>query len=189
MKSIKPEKIILFGNPVLRQGSLPVVRFGKRLHDLLDTMHATLAADDDGAALAAPQISVLNRVVVISVEEDFLELVNPEILEARGEIVGPEGCLSLPGYTGNVRRAEEVTVKFFNRFGKEIIATRSGFMARGIQHEIDHLDGILFIDRMEVDFVYGRDGKSRRAVRELRELTRLNSPEISKQSDKVEQKL
>ncbi len=168
---MKPDKIVLFGNPVLRQVSLPVAGFGKRLHDLLDRMRATLAADEEGAALAAPQISVLKRVVVLSLEEEYLELINPRITEARGEIIGPEGCLSLPGYHGQVKRAEEVSVKYFNRFGEEQTVNEGGFVARGIQHEIDHLDGILYIDRMAEDFVYKKTGKSKLSIKELLELT------------------
>jgi len=169
---MKSERIILFGNPVLRQVSSPVVSFHKRLHDLLDSMRATLSSGEGGAGLAAPQISVLTRVVVLCNDDDYLELVNPEIIGTRGETVGPEGCLSLPGYFGTVRRAEEVTVKFFNRLGEEDVVTRTGLMGRGIQHEIDHLDGVLFIDRMEEEFVFKNKGKSKQSVKELLDLTR-----------------
>jgi peptide deformylase len=146
---MKKAAVVQFGDPVLRQIASPVTVFHKKLHALVDTMGFTLASRGDGAALAAPQIGVSKRVVVIDYQDEFLELINPQILEMTGAITDDEGCLSMEGFSGQVTRAENVTVKFQDRYGREEILTRSGPMARCLQHEIDHLDGILYIDRME----------------------------------------
>lgn len=142
-------KIVLFGDPVLREEAKPVTVYHSKLHALIDSMADALDKRDDGAALAANQVGVLKRIIVIDYEDEYLELINPEILESSGEVTEHEGCLSYPGYFGMVPRAENVKVKYCDRDGKEIIIERSGKMARCLQHEIDHLNGILFIDRMK----------------------------------------
>lgn len=101
-----------------------------------------------GLGLAAPQVGVLLRVVVIDVDDKITILCNPEITEMEGEYEPEEGCLSIPGYVANVKRALKVTVKARNRRGKEIKIKADGLLAHVIQHEVDHLDGILFIDRL-----------------------------------------
>lgn len=141
-------KIILFGDPVLREEAKPVTVYHSKLHALIDSMTVALDKRDDGAALAANQVGVLKRISVIDYEDEYIEMINPEIIESSGEITEREGCLSYPGYFGMVPRAETVKVKYCDREGKEITIERSGKMARCIQHEIDHLNGILFIDRM-----------------------------------------
>ena len=166
---MKKEKILEFGDPVLREKSKPVTVFHKKLHMLIDNMKFTLLNQDDGAALAANQVGILKRITVINYMDEYIEMINPEILSSSGEITDSEGCLSLPGYFGNVKRAENVKVKYQDRFGKETIIERSGPMARCIQHEIDHLDGILFIDRMKDVAV--SDGKRKVAVKDLLKLT------------------
>jgi len=166
---MKKERIIFFGNPVLRDKAKPVTAFHKKLHALVDVMKFTLLNEDGAAAIAANQVSVLKRITVINYMDEYLELINPEIISSSGENVDSEGCLSLPGYSGNVRRAETVTVKFQDRNGKERTIERSGRMARCLQHEIDHLDGILFIDRMEEPFV--TNGENRLAVEDLLKAT------------------
>lgn len=147
----KNYKIISFGEEVLREKAKPVTVYHKKLHALIDELASTLAARSDGAALAAPQAGILKRITVINYQGEYLELVNPEIIERKGEQTDYEGCLSYSGFFGKVTRAETITVKYNDRFGEEHIIERSGKMARCIQHELDHLDGILFIDRMTDD--------------------------------------
>jgi peptide deformylase len=112
--------------------------------DMLETMYAA-----PGVGLAAPQVGVQKRVIVVDVGENPITLVNPEITAAEGEQVGLEGCLSLPDLVGEVPRAEWVVVKGLNRRGKPVTVEGEGLLARALQHEVDHLDGILFIARIE----------------------------------------
>ncbi|MNJ42660.1 Peptide deformylase 1 [compost metagenome] len=118
----------------------------KLLTDMADTMY-----DAEGVGLAAPQIGILKRMIVIDVGDDhgLIELINPEIVASEGEQFGPEGCLSIPGYRGDVRRAMEVTVKGLDRNGKEVTYTGTELLARAFQHEIDHLNGVLYTDIAE----------------------------------------
>jgi peptide deformylase len=153
-------KIVLFGDPVLREEAKPVTVYHSKLHALIDSMADALDKRDDGAALAANQVGVLKRISVIDYEGEYIEMINPVLLESSGEDIAEEGCLSYPGYFGMVPRAENVKVKYCDREGKEIIIERSGKMARCLQHEIDHLNGILFIDRMkEKTLIYAEDEK------------------------------
>ena len=140
--------IVKVGDPVLRQKCRPVEKFDARLHalidDMIDTMHAA-----DGVGLAAPQVGILRRVVVIEcVEGEILELVNPKIIAYAGEQQEQEGCLSIPGRWGITKRPKHVTVRAFNRHGEEFEVSGSDLLARALCHEIDHLDGKLFIDCM-----------------------------------------
>ncbi|WP_059052308.1 peptide deformylase [Paenibacillus senegalimassiliensis] len=118
----------------------------KLLTDMADTMY-----DAEGVGLAAPQIGILKRVIVVDVgdEHGLIELINPEIVSVEGEQFGSEGCLSIPGYRGEVRRALTVTVKGLDRNGKEVTYTGSDLLARAFQHEIDHLNGVLYTDIAE----------------------------------------
>ncbi len=154
-------KIILFGDPALRQTAKPVTVFHKKLGTLIDSMVETLYSRDDGAALAANQVGILKRIVVIDYEDEYFELVNPEIVEASGEQTDNEGCLSYPGYFGQVKRYDFVKVKYQDRTGKINIIERSGNLAKCLQHEIDHLDGILFIDRVVEDFLTHSESKNK----------------------------
>ncbi len=137
--------IIKDTDPLLRKISKPIAEITPRIHKLLDDMAETMY-DANGVGLAAPQISILKRVIVIDVGDGLIELINPEIIEKDGEQVGPEGCLSVPGIIGKVKRADQVKIKTLNREGKEIEIEGEGLLARAIQHEIDHLNGILFTD-------------------------------------------
>ena len=140
--------VVQAGDDVLRKKCFAVARFDEKLATLLDDMKDTVRKEE-GAGLAAPQVGVLRRAVVIDVEEGLFELVNPVIVQAKGEQIGYEGCLSVRGRRGVVRRPMEVTVEFFDRFGKPQKLTARGFFARAVCHEIDHLDGVLYIDKAE----------------------------------------
>jgi peptide deformylase len=153
--------IVSFGDPVLRQVAKPVTVFHRKVYGLIDSMAETLAKQDDGAALAAPQIGVSKRITVIDYENEYLELINPELLAFDGEQIGYEGCLSFPGYFGLVPRYQTITVKYTTRTGREKIIDREGRMARCIQHEMDHLNGLLFIDRVQEDHLLHHETEER----------------------------
>lgn len=140
-------KIVEQGDPCLNKVCRPVTEFNGRLHELLDDLLETLA-DANGAGLAAPQVGVLRRVCVVMDEdsEEYLELVNPEIVAQQGEQDGLEGCLSVPGLWGFVKRPEWVKVKAQDRFGKEYEAEGTGLTARCFCHELAHLDGHLYTE-------------------------------------------
>lgn len=139
-------KIVELGDPVLRKKSRPVRVVNKSIRKLLDDMAETMYAAQ-GVGLAAPQVGISKRVVVVDVGEGLWELINPEIIYQEGEEVGVEGCLSIPGVAGEVKRAYRVRVKGLNRHGGVQVISAEGLGARALQHEIDHLDGILFIDK------------------------------------------
>jgi peptide deformylase len=142
-------KIITFDNPILRQKAKKVHRFDPSLHKLVDDMFETMH-DANGVGLAAPQIGLSIRVFVAEYEDRKVTVFNPEIIKAEGEAVGTEGCLSIPGYAGdNIRRATKVLVKGQDVHGKSIRVNAEGWFARILQHEIDHLNGILFTDRLD----------------------------------------
>ncbi len=144
--AIRP--ILTFDSPVLREKSKKVSRVDASIVRLLDDLAETMLAAP-GAGLAANQVGVALRVCVVKGDENQIhQLVNPEIIKGEGVQVGYEGCLSYPGWVGKVARYETVKVKALNRKGKEVRITASGFTARAFQHEIDHLDGILFTDRL-----------------------------------------
>jgi peptide deformylase len=148
--------IVLASDPILRKKSKKVKNFGKALQELIDDMVETMHATN-GIGLAAPQVGVLERVIIVQLPEDeedsqsgkLFVLCNPQIIRADGEEEGEEGCLCLPGYVGDVKRATLVTVKAQDRRGKKVRIKARGLLARVFQHEVDHLDGILFIDRVE----------------------------------------
>ncbi len=173
---MKKAKIILFGNPILGQRAEDVRAFHKKLHGHIDTIAATLKETEQGAALAANQIALLKRITVIDYMDEYFEMINPEILSSSGTQTGYEGCLSFPGWSGRVTRAETVQVRFADRRGKERVIERSGPMARCLQHEIDHLNGVLFIDRMEDGFLFGDEKDTSLAVDDLRKMMAV-SPE------------
>ena len=133
-------------DPILRKKARVVERLDARVLLLLDDMMETLH-HEEGVGLAAPQIGVLRRVVVIDTGEEVFEMINPEILETEGEENGNEGCLSLPGRVGVVPRPIRVRARYVNREGKTMEVEGEGILARAICHETDHLNGILFIDR------------------------------------------
>lgn len=135
-------------DPVLRKISKSVDQIDDKIITLLDDMIETMY-DADGVGLAAPQVGILKRVIVFDIGEGVIELINPEIVAEDGVQCDNEGCLSLPGITEEVTRPRAVTVKGLDRFGNEIILEGEELLARALCHEIDHLNGILFIDRAE----------------------------------------
>jgi peptide deformylase len=140
--------IITLGDPRLRLKGKPVDSFGKPLHELLDDLAQTMR-DAPGVGLAAPQIGEALSVCVLEVEGQLHELVNPRIVRATGEDRDLEGCLSIPGFVAYVTRRERVAVEAQNRFGRRIRVSGMELLARALQHEIDHLNGKLYIDYLE----------------------------------------
>ena len=138
--------VVQVGDDVLRQKCFPVETFDGELWALLDDMKDTVKKEQ-GAGLAGPQIGVLRRVVVIDVEEGYFEMINPVIVMQKGEQSDWEGCLSVRGKSGIVSRPMKVTVTYQDRFGEKHVLKAKGFFARAICHELDHLDGILYIDK------------------------------------------
>jgi len=143
-------KILTLGDENLRKVCKPMQKFDLRLwlllRDMADTMYKA-----DGVGLAAPQVGILRRVVVIDVQDEhgLIELVNPEIIAAEGEQAGSEGCLSVPGRRGYVVRPQKVTVRAQDRKGKFFEITGEDLLARAFCHEIDHLDGVMYVDKMD----------------------------------------
>ena len=140
--------VVQIGDETLRTKCFPVETFDEKLHELLDDMKETVYKEE-GAGLAAPQVGVLRRVVVVVVEEGYFELVNPVIISQKGEQRDWEGCLSVRGKRGIVSRPMKVKVAFQDRNGERYLLQAKGFFARAICHELDHLDGILYIDKAE----------------------------------------
>ena len=138
--------IVQVGDDVLRQRCAEVEVFDEKLWTLLDDMKDTVKKEQ-GAGLAAPQVGVLKRVVVVDVEEGYFEFINPVILQQKGEQNGWEGCLSVRGKSGIVSRPNKVKLAFQDRNGEKFLLQAKGFFARAICHELDHLDGILYIDK------------------------------------------
>jgi peptide deformylase len=149
--------ILLEGDPKLRQKSIRIRHVDDSLRKLAADMHETMD-DAPGVGLAGPQVGHMRRIIVVHVPAEYQgegeqeirsTLINPEIVKSHGRDVAPEGCLSIPGWVGDVPRAELITVKAVNLDNREIRIKARGYYARVIQHEIDHLDGILFVDRVE----------------------------------------
>ena len=164
-------KILTDNDPTLRTVCRPIPRITPRIETLLDDMIETMR-DANGVGLAAPQVGVLLRVVVIETEPgEVYELINPEIIEASGEQEGSEGCLSLPGRSGHVKRPNYVKAKALNRKGEEYILEGTELLARAICHELDHLDGRLYID--VADYMYApEDEEEERVSPRLRKYAR-----------------
>ena len=141
-------KILTDKDPALHKVCKPVENFDRKLHKLLDDMRETLI-DSNGVGLAAPQVGILRRVVLVDVGEEILELINPELLETDGEQVGPEGCLSVPGKYGLVKRPYYAKVRAQDRDGQWYEAEGEELIGRCFCHELDHLDGILYTQIME----------------------------------------
>ncbi len=139
--------ILTSEHPILRQKAKRVPRVDDAIRKLIDDMVETMLAAP-GVGLAGPQVGIGLRVIVLKTDENLHVLVNPEMIKAEGEQIGYEGCLSVPGYVGEVKRFERVITRGRNRKGKEVRIKGDGLLARAIQHEIDHLDGILFVDKL-----------------------------------------
>jgi len=136
-----------FRDDVLRNKAKPVKKIDKYIMKLLDDMADTMY-EHKGVGLAAPQVGILKRLVVVDAGKGLLKLINPHIVEARGEDIDVEGCLSFPGIFGEVKRPERVVVEALNPEGKRIRVEGEGLLARALCHEIDHLDGVVFIDKV-----------------------------------------
>lgn len=134
-----------YEDEILRKKCKEVKKFDEKLHTLLDDMAETMETYN-GVGLAAPQVGILRRVVVIDIGEGLYELINPVIVDSSGEQTGSEGCLSVPGKAGDVTRPNYVKVKAFDRNGKEYFVEGEELMARALCHELDHLEGILYTD-------------------------------------------
>lgn len=134
-------------NNALRKRSREVTNITKRTHTLLDDMKETMH-HEYGAGLAAPQVGVLRRIAIIEHENDYYEIINPVIVKKSGEALDDEGCLSVPGLRGQVKRPHSITVQYLDRNGKRNKVELEGILARIFCHEIDHLDGVLFVDKM-----------------------------------------
>ncbi len=149
--------IVLYPDPVLKTVCEPVARIDESVVALVQDLVDTMVDAGHSVGVAAPQIGDPRRVVVVDVSKSklgrdnnhgLLEMINPVILESKGSKTIREGCMSVPEYTGNVDRAESIVVQYLDRQGKELAIEASGFEAVAIQHEIDHLDGLLFLDRV-----------------------------------------
>ncbi len=139
--------IVKVGDDRLKKRSREVEKINGRIQELIDDMIETLQAAN-GVGLAAVQVGVLRRVAIVLDEDEYLVLINPEIIEAEGEQEESEGCLSLPGKFGYVKRPEKVKVRATDRNGDELEYEAEGLMARAFCHEIDHMDGIVYVDKM-----------------------------------------
>lgn len=140
--------IVQVGDDVLRKKSFPVGEINQRTAELLDDMKETLAKAE-GVGLAAPQVGVLKRIFIVSLDGKYYECINPVIVKQSGTQKGEEGCLSVKGKYGTVVRPKKVVLKATDRYGKEFTVIAEGFLARAFCHEYDHLDGILYIDKAE----------------------------------------
>jgi peptide deformylase len=168
-------EIRLLGDPILRRRTTPVERFDEELAAFLDDLVATMY-DAEGVGLAAPQVGDPRRVTVIDVSEErdgsrVLEVVNPSILRSEGAVASEEGCLSIPGLVETIERAAEVEVEYRDRHGERQVVSGTALLSRALQHEIDHLEGILFID-------YLGPLKRRLVVREWRKAMREQGIEV-----------
>lgn len=140
-------KVVMMGDELLRKKSKPVRVFDEYLWNLLDDMKDTMH-HKNGMGLAAVQVGILKRVIIIEANNMFVELINPVITKERGEDIEEEGCLSVGTMTGLVKRPMEVTVTAQDRYGYNFTITGEKYLARVLCHEIDHLDGVLFVDKM-----------------------------------------
>lgn len=149
--------ILSYPNPLLKQRSGEVLEFDEKLHTLLADMYETML-DKEGVGLAGIQVGVTQRILIINIpredkkqyKEDLLEIINPKIIKKNGEIFFTEGCLSVPNFYEDVMRFDEVEIAYQDRFGKPQSLQAQGYLAVAIQHEMDHLDGVLFVDRLSM---------------------------------------
>ncbi len=141
-------KVREVGDPILRSKAKKVININQKTSDLINNMIETMYSED-GVGLAAPQIGVLKRIIVADTGEELIEIINPEIIEKDGEKIAEEGCLSIPEQKGKVKRAAKIKVKGKTKKGDILNREAEGLLARIIQHEIDHLNGVLFIDKIE----------------------------------------
>lgn len=140
--------VVKMGDPVLNKKAKMVVDFNEKLHTLLDDMADTMY-NEDGVGLAAPQVGILRRAVIVDIGTGLIELINPQIIAQEGEQTDVEGCLSVVDYVAEVTRPNYVKIKAQDRNGKDFEIEGEGLMARAFCHELDHLEGILFVERVE----------------------------------------
>lgn len=153
-------RIVQYPDPILKQKANAVIKFDERLRKLLDDLNETMIAAN-GVGLAAPQVAILKRVFVVNIGTKLYEIVNPILIEQSGwQTDPPEGCLSIPHLSGTVRRRNKIKLKYQDRTGQEQYIEAEGYLARAFQHEMDHLDGVLFIDRAEQVFTRAKDEES-----------------------------
>ncbi len=169
-------KIVEIGDEKLRKQCKRVEKFDLRLRMLLKDMADTMYKSN-GAGLAAPQVGILKRICVVDVDDHLYELINPEIVTREGEQEGPEGCLSIPGRAGFVKRPMHVVVRAQNAKGEPIEVVGVGFLARALCHEIDHLNGVLYVDIMEHE-IFQDDEADEDSAPEADE-----SPELAEEAD------
>lgn len=148
-------EILVYPDPRLKQKSKPVEEFNESLLQFLADLEETMRAGTGGVGIAAPQVGRFERIIIVDVSckpkiknHGRLIMVNPEIADKEGNVVGREGCMSVPDYTGNVARWDRIVVNAWNEFGKPQAYVMEGYEARAVQHEMDHLDGLLFLDRL-----------------------------------------
>ena len=147
--------IVVYPDRRLRDKSTNVLKFDKKLHNLLDDMYETMIVKE-GIGLAAIQVGIAKNILIINlanedekqVKEDLIEVINPKITHLRGREVYQEGCLSVPGYYDDVQRAKSITVEYFDRYGQKIVKNLDGLLSIAMQHEMDHLEGHLFIEKL-----------------------------------------
>ena len=140
--------IVKKGDDVLRKKSKEVKEINDKIRDLFEDMKETMYGCGNGIGLAAPQVGILKRMIVIDVGEGLMEIINPVILEQEGEQLEVEGCLSIPGVYGEVKRPERIVVEYTNLDGERVKVEGRDLLARCLSHEIDHLDGMLFTDKV-----------------------------------------
>lgn len=142
-------KIVMYPAEVLEKKCRPVVKFDRKLAKLLDDMYDTMI-EYDGVGLAAPQIGIDERIAIVDIDDESgtIEMINPRIINTSGDQTGPEGCLSFPDLFGEVTRPNYVKIEAFDRKGRKFTLEAEEFLARAIQHEIDHLDGVLFTSKV-----------------------------------------
>lgn len=178
--------ILVVGNPVLRQKAKKVSQVDRTLQKLIDDMIETMKKAP-GVGLAAPQVGVPLRLAVIEVDDKITVIVNPEIIKSSGEVELDEGCLSVPGFWGRVNRAERVSVKALDRNGKELrIRDAEGLFAQALQHEIDHLDGRLYVDRIGPDQGLTRSYPIRKREADARAARRAAGEEVDDEDNQRE---
>ena len=139
--------IVEYGDEILRKTCRTQMKFDEHLHQILDDMAQTMYLAE-GVGLAAPQVGILRRFCIVDVGDGLVELINPVLLSSSGEQTGQEGCLSIPGKSAEVKRPMNITVRAQDRFGKNFEISASELKARAILHEMDHLDGVLYIDHV-----------------------------------------
>lgn len=154
-------KIVVLGSETLRKKSKPVVAFDEALGELLDDMKTTMI-EKRGVGISAVQVGVLRRAIVIELDEgEYLEVINPQIIKTRGKVKNSEGCLSVPGFFCDVERPKYVKISAFDRHGQPFEFEAKDYLARCVCHEIDHLNGVLFVDLTDEGREYKKEHEGR----------------------------